>query len=72
MENFCHNRLMEAQQRENNKSILERRLMGTEGKIRHITIDVGAVEAPTPRNDLTKSGEASASKTEEVEKEKLD
>ena len=46
--------------------------MGTEGKIRHITIDVGAVEAPTPKDDLTKSGEASASKTEEVEKEKLD
>ena len=61
---------MEAQQRENNKSILERRLVGTEGKIRHITIDVAAVEAPTPKDDLTTSGEASAVKTEEVEKEK--
>jgi hypothetical protein len=59
---------MEAQQRENNKSILERRLMGTEGKIRHMTIDVGAVGAPTPRDDLKES----ASKAEEVEKEKQD
>jgi len=42
--------------------------MGTEGKIRHMTIDVGAVGAPTPRDDLKES----ASKAEEVEKEKQD